>query len=304
MSVDQRAPLARFDGQRPDAPDWFRAALAVAPHRQSIEVAGAQIESLSWGERGKPGLLFLHGNGATADWWSFIAPFFVETHRVAAMSWSGMGGSDHRKSYSLDLFVEEALTVAEAEGLFDSPVKPVIVAHSFGGMSLMALAMRHGERLRAAIMVDTPVRPAGMPRMGPPPNATRRPHRVYETLPDALARFRLAPEQGCANLYIADHIARTSLKAVEGGWSWKFDPFLWSDFRAESEIEMLGKAKCPFALMWGDRSMLMPAQVTDHMRALAPNAPVVIIPEAEHHVMIDQPLAFVTALRGLLAGWP
>jgi pimeloyl-ACP methyl ester carboxylesterase len=40
------------------------------------------------------------------------------------------------------------------------------------------------------------------------------------------------------------------------------------------------------------------------MRALAPTAPVVIIPEAEHHVMIDQPLAFVTALRGLLAGWP
>src|SRR3712207_9584205 len=64
---------------------------------------------------GKPGLLFLHGNGAHADWWSFIAPFFADTHRVAALSWSGMGGSDHRERYSIDGFVAEAFGVAEAE---------------------------------------------------------------------------------------------------------------------------------------------------------------------------------------------
>ncbi len=304
MSEDQRAPLARFGGQRPEAPTWFRAALAHAPVRRFIPVEGANIESLSWGKRGNPGLLFLHGNGASADWWSFIAPFFADTHRVAAMSWSGMGGSDHRSSYVLGTFVAEALAIAEAEGLFDNPVKPVGVAHSFGGVPLMALACSHGERFRAAITVDTPVRPPGMPRLGPPPNATRRPHRVYPTLPDALARFRLAPEQGCENMYIADHIARTSLKPVDGGWSWKFDPFLARDFRAATDIETLGKAACPVALMWGDRSMLMPTEVTEHMRSLVPTAPVVIIPDAAHHVMIDQPLAFVTGLRGLLAGWP
>jgi hypothetical protein len=29
-----------------------------------------------------------------------------------------------------------------------------------------------------------------------------------------------------------------------------------------------------------------------------------MIPDADHHLMVDQPLAFVAALRGLLAGWP
>ncbi len=300
MSEDQRALLARFNGERPPAPAWFTTALADAPERRFVEVDGAQIESLSWGECGKPGLLFLHGNGASADWWSFIAPFFAETHRVAAMSWSGMGGSDHRAAYTTDGFVAEALAVAEAEGLFEADTKPVFVAHSFGGFLLMRLAATHGARLRAAVIVDSPIRPPNMPPMGPPPNATRRDHRVYATLPEALARFRLAPEQGCDNLYIADHIARTSLKAVEGGWSWKFDPFLWSNFQPDVN----GRATCPFAFMWGDRSKLMPQEVTDHMRSIAPDAPVVVIPEAEHHVMIDQPLAFVTGLRGLLAGWP
>jgi pimeloyl-ACP methyl ester carboxylesterase len=28
-----------------------------------------------------------------------------------------------------------------------------------------------------------------------------------------------------------------------------------------------------------------------------------VIPDADHHVMVDQPLAFVAGLRGLLAGW-
>jgi pimeloyl-ACP methyl ester carboxylesterase len=41
------------------------------------------------------------------------------------------------------------------------------------------------------------------------------------------------------------------------------------------------------------------------MASLAPpGSPLVEVPDADHHVMIDQPLAFVAALRGLLAGWP
>ena len=40
------------------------------------------------------------------------------------------------------------------------------------------------------------------------------------------------------------------------------------------------------------------------MSLLAPGSPDVVIPEAEHHVMIDQPLAFVAAVRALLVAWP
>jgi hypothetical protein len=33
------------------------------------------------------------------------------------------------------------------------------------------------------------------------------------------------------------------------------------------------------------------------------NAPVVEIPAAHHHLILDQPLAFIAALRALLADW-
>ena len=308
-----RAPLAALNGAEPDAPAWFAQALADEPARELVEIDGARIEALSWGERGKPGLLFLHGNGAHADWWSFIAPFFARDHRVTAMSWSGMGGSDWREAYSLDQFVSEAFGVAEHTGLFESAVKPVFVGHSFGGFPVSACAAHYGGRLRAAIMVDTPVRTPeqekrrrehGRPRTEP------RPSRVYDSIADALARFRFAPTQPCENLFIADLIARRSLKPVPNGtggegWTWRFDPFLWAKFRIGEVAPLLASAKCPLAIIWGDRSKLMPAEVLDHIRSLvAANTPMIAIPDADHHVMVDQPLAFVAALRGLLAGWP
>jgi hypothetical protein len=36
---------------------------------------------------------------------------------------------------------------------------------------------------------------------------------------------------------------------------------------------------------------------------MGPRAPVVEVPEARHHVMLDQPLGFVAALRMLLDSW-
>ena len=39
-----------------------------------------------------------------------------------------------------------------------------------------------------------------------------RPKKIYDTLHQALARFRFAPDQDCANLFSADWIARSSLR--------------------------------------------------------------------------------------------
>ena len=303
-SPETRAPLAVFAGERPPAPAWFDSAIADLPEVSRVAVHGVEIELLTWGERGKPGLLFLHGNGAHAGWWRFIAPFFAADYRVAAISWSGMGGSDHRAIYRVENFVAEIFGGATAAGLFDPAVRPLVVGHSFGGFPMMLAAATQGERLRGAVIIDTPFRGVGE-ETGRPPNATMRPHKVYPTLAAALARFRLAPEQGCTNLYIADYIARESLIEVEGGWTWAFDPFLWSRFEVGDGRALLAHPKCPAALIWGEQSLLLSPERVAAMRASMPaGSPAICIPDSEHHVMIDQPIALITALRGLFACWP
>jgi len=272
-----------------------------------VVAGGTAIETLTWGRRGAPGLLFMHGNSAHADWWSFIAPLFAEHWRVAAFSFSGMGGSGWRDHYSVDAYQGEAFAVAEAAGLFDADVAPIFIGHSLGAMVTVAAAADAGGRLRAAVFVDPPFRsPERMRewrdrRDSTPPRSL--PNKVYPTLAAALARFRFLPPQTSDHPYLVDHIARLSLIEVEGGWSWRFDPELWLKMSWRDTSHDLTQLKCPTAFVHGERSRLMHPEDFDFMWSAAPG-PLVMIPEAHHHLMVDQPLAFVAGLRGLLAGWP
>ena len=322
MTLKAEAPLlAPYAGRIPDRPAWFSAALEHSPERAWQEVQGTPIETLTWGEPGLPGLLLLHGKMAHADWWSFIAPFFAATHRVVALSFSGMGGSGWRDAYSVETMAAEAMAVAGAAGLFDGDAeganKPVLVAHSFGAFAALLCAQHHGKRLGGVMTVDMPLlsREQREARRAPRIRGafSARPTRVYPRLAEALARFRFAPEQICRNHYIADHIARTSLKQVAlesgesqacEGWTWRFDPRV-ADIHPGNPAHSLRAAACPVAICWGGESALVTPEVSQHVRSLtAPGTPQIEIAAARHHVMVDQPLAFVAALRDLLAAWP
>ena len=300
-------PLAAFGGQVPDAPAWFTQALAHAPERAELRVQGTPIETLAWGRIGDPGLLLLHGNGAHADWYSFIAPLLAPGRRVVAMSFSGMGGSGWRTQYSVAQWADEAMAVSEATGLFAAPVAPTIAAHSFGGFPLISAAARFGERLAQAVIIDTPLRP-------PPGTAARRARRannlrssrVYASPAEALQRFRFLPAQGCALPCIADVIARRGLKQVAGpdgppGWVWRFDPFLFRHFDFGRPHADLKRARCPVVMVRGGRSRLITAEMMAQALALAPPGTRLLeLPDADHHLMVDQPLGLAALLAGLV----
>jgi pimeloyl-ACP methyl ester carboxylesterase len=296
-------PLARFAGEKVPAPAWFEQAIASPCESAWVEVAGARVHYLRWGDRKRPGLLLVHGNGAHAYWWRFIAPFLAREYNVAALDLSGMGDSDRRPQYKMELFVEEELAVCRHAGMFENAEPPVIVAHSFGGFVTILTGALHGDKLAGTVIVDSPVNPPERSHHGPPRREIR-PHRIYPTLAEALSRFRLAPEQPCENDYVVDFIARRSLKQVDGGWTWKFDPSIWTRFSIGDTAERLRSTKCRIAIMRGEMSVLLPAEVGEYMFSLLGHAaPVIEIPQARHHVMLDQPLAFVAALRALLADW-
>jgi pimeloyl-ACP methyl ester carboxylesterase len=307
------APLAALGGAAPERPRWFDEALALEPARSWHPVQGARIETLAWGERGRPGLLLLHGKMAHAAWWSFIAPWFAGTHRVVALSFGGMGGSDWRAAYSVQTMADEAMAVAEHEGLFGAPQRPVVVGHSFGGFVALVCAQQQGARLGGVFTLDMPLMSREQRAARTQPGLRRafapRPTRHYRSLAAALARFRFAPEQPCENLYVADHIARTSLREVRAddgspAWTWRFDPQV-GPLGPGNPAQALREAACPVAIGWGRESALVTPAVAGYVCELAgPHAPRIEIPAARHHVMVDQPLALVSALRALLQTWP
>jgi len=303
------APLAHLNGHKPPAPAWFEQALAMLPERQFIDVQGARVDTLAWGPRGAPGILLMHGNGAHAEWFSFIAPLLADRYRVAALSFTGMGHSGRRPAYAIAQWADEAMAAAQSCGLFESELKPLFAGHSFGGFPLMTAAARYGEQLHSAVIIDTPLRP-------PEGQAERerrraeqgfRPPKLYHTMDAALARFRFLPAQECEHLFIVDHIARTSLQpavdeAGHHGYTWLTDPLLFKHFTFGRPHIELGQARCPIVLVRGGRSRLITPELFDLAIKLAPpGSRTLEVPDADHHVMADQPLAFAQMLGELRA---
>jgi pimeloyl-ACP methyl ester carboxylesterase len=310
--------LAALAGSPPPGPKWFADVTAHLPQSRFVAVKGARIHYLRWGDPAKPGILLVHGNAAHACWWSFVAPFLARDYHVAAMDLSGMGDSGWRArhgetaGYSLDLFAAEELGVLQDAGMFEADEPPVIVAHSFGGFVTMKAAAEFGARLGGVVIIDSPINPpvrSGSGRGGGPTHHHPRPHNIYPSLAAALARFRLMPPQICENLFLLDWVARHSLKEVasrdgEIGFTWKFDPAIWRHFSIGDTAALLKAARCRIAVFRGEHSVLMPPRIGDYIFDLLDRAaPVVEIPEAQHHIMLDQPLALVAALRALLADW-
>lgn len=296
--------LGRFDGEKPPAAAWFAEAIAHEPERSTFEVEGSAIELLTWGEVGKPGLLFLHGNAAHADWWSFIAPQFAADFRCAAISWSGMGRSDWREHYAIPVFAQEVLRAIDVAQLAASGEPPVLIAHSFGGFPTLYLASFHPEAVAGAILVDSaPPRDGG----GPPPRLAqgRSINPRYASLESALRRFRFLPEQDHGLPEIIDWMARGALHEVPeteeapGGWTWRFDPQFWAKFERG---DLAASPKVPAGVIVGGRSALFPPGRLEELQAIIPDLRfTTVIEDAYHHILVDHPLELVAAIR---AGLP
>jgi pimeloyl-ACP methyl ester carboxylesterase len=285
------------------APAWFRRALAVPFSDETVDVGGAAIHYLSWGERGRQGLVFVHGGGAHAHWWTHVAAPFAADLRVLAIDLSGHGDSDHRPAYSLAQWTDEVMAVADAGGI-EGP--PVIIGHSMGGFVTIATAALHSDRLDGAIVCDSPVTAPD-----PEVNASQLGSafgapRTYPTLDAALARFRTVPPQDHYLDYVVDHVARHSARQVDGGWQWKFDRQIFAQFAGGMRsiaLPYLAQVRCRLALLRSENGLVTADIGAEMYEQLGRVAPVIEVPEAGHHAMLDQPLLLLTALRTLVADW-
>lgn len=295
-------PLAPFEGKPLPTPDWFSSLQAEPVETGVTDFDGGEISWKAWGKRGNPVLVLIHGGTAHKGWWDAIGPFLArEDYFVVAPDLPGMGESSWWDHYAMDHHARAILAGAK-DAAGDALGRPIFVGHSFGGFVTLKAATTFGEDLRAAVVMDSPIRKPDAPRDGPPP---KRGGKVYPELAQALARFRLIPEQEVEDLWLVDHIARGSLKQVEGGHTWRFDPGIWSKLRTEPRNPEAAAAalKCPIAFVRGAQSVLMQSEVWTYMQSVFTDSPFVTVPDAKHHLVLDQPLATTAVVHALAQGW-
>lgn len=284
-----------------DEPAWLAQALAIPCERMFHEVEGAVVETLAWGQRGDPGLILIHGFGASADWWAFTAPFLASGRRVVATSFSGGGGSAWRDSYTIDLYKREVLECARAAGAFDAG-SAMVAAHSFGATVGSRMAVDLGADVSIFMVIDRPIVQAKTP---PFIRSQARPRTRFATEAEAIARFQTFPSVTNAEPGLMDYMARAAICRVQEGdetfWSRRYDP----DYRLKlverqsSIASELQAMTCPKGFVRGEHSNLFTA--AEAQEAEQAGMPVVTVQGAAHHLMLEDPKGLVSALEGLAA---
>ncbi|MFS0883604.1 alpha/beta fold hydrolase [Aeromicrobium sp. 179-A 4D2 NHS] len=282
-------------------PEWFRWALEQRPQHLEIEVEGAPIHYRAWGDPGDPVAVLVHGGAAHSGWWDHVGPHLAVGHRVLAPDLSGHGDSGRRDAYSLEGWAREILAVAQAE----HGDKPVVFGHSMGGFVALTAAREHGHDLLGAAAIDSPVQ-----AVSPEAREWRKDRAdltmpVYPDAATMVSRFRTLPEDDSSLPYVREHIARGSIRRVDGpngsGWSWKFDPRVF--LRSSMTPDDVTRAACEVALLRGERGMAT-TDITEEIRSrLGGAVPVTVIPDSGHHIMLDQPTALIAVLQTLLGQW-
>ena len=244
----------------------------------SVTVDGTEIRYWTWGEGDGPALALVHGGGANTGWWEPVIPHLAPGRRIVSLDLSGHGDSGRREQYPFAVWGDEVATVIEAA--IGGPA--VIVGHSMGGRVAPLIALRHPELVEALVIVDSAM---PLPPTFKVPSA--KPTKVYAAEAEAVARFRLMPEQPSGDL---TELGRRSVTAVDGGWSWKFDPRIFSLLEQPAPEDALAQLGCPIVLVHAELSAVTePQMATDFARRLGRPVPLVTIPGAYHHVMLDDP---------------
>jgi pimeloyl-ACP methyl ester carboxylesterase len=286
-------PMPTPDGAA--VPEWFVQAIATTPAHRDVEVEGARVHYRVWGDRALPGLVLVHGGAAHSGWWDHIAPQ-LHSHRVVALDLTGHGDSSRRDAYDMKLWAREVVAVAEAEELD----RPVVLGHSLGGWVALTVGVESPDAVAAVAVIDSPI-----DRQPPEDERLRdrkRPHRSYPTAEEAMARFRTIPTQDVLLPYVLEHIARGSLRHDSDGWRWKFDPNFWGT--RPLLLQLLPQLTGPVALFRCEKGLVTQEMATEMAALVDGHLPVVDLPDAGHHPMLDRPLTLVAGVRTLLAVWP
>jgi pimeloyl-ACP methyl ester carboxylesterase len=282
----------------PVADDWVQRMIDTPGRSGHLKTGDRLTHYLEWGDPSNARvLLLLHGFRGHAHWWDFIAPWFAHDYRVIAIDFAGMGDSSPRPTYTRASFVAEVH--AALEMIASKTV--TLVGHSFGGRVAVLVAHQYPQLLERALVIDSNI---GFADQTARHRFAPRPKKVYSDLKTACDRFRFVPDEPPILPRIMQHLAVHSIKRQADGFVWKYDDALLSNINwgRIAEGELLKEMDLPVDFIAGEFSAVVPPDLANRIgKALHNGRGPIVIPSAYHHVPVDQPLALVAAMRGLLS---
>ncbi|MFV0278110.1 MAG: alpha/beta fold hydrolase [Parahaliea sp.] len=278
-------------------------------YRRQLTVNGWSWSYLDGGKAGAEPLVLIHGFGGDKDNWTRYAPFVTGHYRLIAPDLPGFGENDRRlhEDYGIDAQVGRLTDFLDALGID----KCHLGGNSMGGFIALQFALRHPGRLRSLSLFNN----AGVSGavesdleriMAADPSATplavRSMADIDRLLELAAYRPRWIPRAFKRVMYrrfktheaLLDRIFAQLLRRIEqdGG----------------TMNDQLDGIETPTLILWGRHDRLLNVSCTEVLHAGIKGSELVILEDAGHVPMIEQPartasaqLAFLTKHTGSLA---
>lgn len=266
-----------------------------------MDARGASMRYFVAGE-GRP-VVLLHGLGGAASNWRSLAPALAQRARVIVPEFPGHGGSSPLPvPVGVEGFADRVGLLLEAE----RAERAVLVGHSFGGATAIALAVRRPELVGGLVLAAA----AGISSTG------RRARYMLEfsflVKPGKLIapyRSRIARSPALRRLAFGGWAARDpeamSAEAAEGFLA---GPALHTDTATAGRSlfgwdvrDRLASVTCPSLVLWGARDPQLPvSDAIDFARRL--RAPLRVIAGCGHLLIGERPDACLDAIEGFLDG--
>src|SRR5216117_3831864 len=236
--------------------------------RRFVTLDGRRVSYL-WRDGGHDGptLLFIHGSGMSARYWSDQLRALADTARVLAVDLPGHGESDDAPTPSLARYADVTAGVIDAVG-----ARPAIaVGHSLGGAVAVSLAARRPADVCGLVLLSTCARL---------PAVSTSAQWLWASLPESLRRV-LFFVTGASRAAVA--LGMQELRACR-------PQTLAADVaisRSMDVTEAAAALRVPALILCGSRDRVTPPALSRHLHATIAGSRLDLVDGAGHMLLIE-----------------
>ncbi len=258
--------------------------------------AHTSFGEIAWDHLGEgPPVVLVHGTPSRSLVWRKVAPALAEHFAVYVYDLLGYGDSERREDQDVSIAVQARL-LAELGDRW-SLDRPALVGHDIGGATVLRAHLLEGVAARRLVLVDAV---ALRPWITPASRHIQAHLEAYRTMPTHLFREVVA-----AHLRTATHrpMDQEVFRAIFDQWEGERGQARWLahvagfDERHTEEFEpLLNSMETPTRIVWGEHDAWLDPEVSERIERQLPRADRVLLSEAGHFSMEDEPDGVAAAI--------